>query len=452
MKLTSITDSFALRVARPTKDQKATFYFDKKSTGFGLKVYYNGTKVYGVRIAMVGNAARWLTIGPHGDPWDADGAREEARIIKLNVENGLDPFAHRAPKHASLRKFKDVAKAFFQYFKDEVEKDRRSQVTLTKYERQWERNVSTKLKELSVVSLKRSHFETLHKSISKRNPAKPTPVEANRTLAMLCSMFSWVLERDEEDRFGLKENLADGVSRNMEYERGIWMEEQDQARLLAFLTARHNRISVWWPAEWRARKEAKLAKTKRKPIKRPPNVLADIVLDAFLLAFLTGMRHCEVLALKWDDVSKVTGTLQVPISKRGGDPDAKAELKAVFITKEIQEVLDRIPKISEWVFPSQGKSKKSESGHLENLQDAWERIRKHLKLPAVRLHDFRHTWASELGDQSNLNARELKETMGWKTMQTAMRYMHARERQQQEKVQEISTSRIKRLQAVKARS
>lgn len=449
MKLTSITESFAMRVARPTKDQKATFYFDKKSTGFGLKVYYNGTKVYGVRIAMVGNAARWLTIGPHGDPWDADGAREEARIIKLNVENGLDPFVHRAPKHASLRKFKDVAKAFFLNFKDEVEKNRRSQVTLAKYERQWERNLPAKLKELSVVSLRRSHFEALHKSISRRNPAKPTPVEANRTLAMLCSMFSWVLERDEEDRFGLKENLADGVSRNMEYERGVWMEEQDQARLLAFLTAPHNRISVWWPAEWRARKEAKLAKTKRKPVKRPPNVIADIVVDAFLLAFLTGMRHCEVLALRWDDISK--GTLQVPITKRGGDPDAKAEVKAVFITREIQEVLDRIPRSSAWIFPSQGKSRKSESGHLENLQDAWERIRKHLKLPAVRLHDFRHTWASELGDQANLNARELKETMGWKTMQTAMRYMHARERQQQDKLQEISTSRMKRLQGVKVK-
>ena len=101
MKLVSITDTFALRIACPTKDKKATFYFDKKSTGFGLKVYYSGAKVYGVRIAMTGNAARWLTIGPHGDPWNADSAREEARIIKLNVENALDPFAHKAPKHVS---------------------------------------------------------------------------------------------------------------------------------------------------------------------------------------------------------------------------------------------------------------------------------------------------------------------------------------------------------------
>jgi hypothetical protein len=43
----------------------------------------------------------------------------------------------------------------------------------------------------------------------------------------------------------------------------------------------------------------------------------------------------------------------------------------------------------------------------------------------------------------------LKETMGWKTMRTAMRYMLAREKQQQENFQEISTSRIKRLQGVK---
>lgn len=158
--------------------------------------------------------------------------------------------------------------------------------------------------------------------------------------------------------------------------------------------------------------------------------------------FLTGLRHCEALAMRWDHIQKATGTFQVPIVKRGAKPGAQAEFKAIFITQEIQELLDRIPKTSEWLFPSQGRSAKSESGHLEYIQDAWERIRKHLGLGKIRLHDFRHTMASELGDQENLNARELKDSMGWKTMQTAMRYMHARERQQQVKLQEIGSVAI----------
>jgi hypothetical protein len=61
----------------------------------------------------------------------------------------------------------------------------------------------------------------------------------------------------------------------------------------------------------------------------------------------------------------------------------------------------------------------------------------------------RHGSALGFRDQANLKIRELKETKGWKTMQTAMRSMHAREKQQQEKLQEISTSQMKRLQGAK---
>lgn len=447
MKTVSITETFVDRLPRPRKDEKAKFYFDKKSTGFGVKVYYTGSKVYGVRISMNGNKARWLNIGAHGDPWDADAAREEARQIKLNIGNGLDPYAHRAPKHVSLNRLEDLAKAFFKHFQELVDQERRSPATLKEYKRQWAKNVPDDMKKKSVQTLRRSDFTSLHKAITRRNPRKPLTVEANRTVALLCSMMGWVLTLDEDLRMGLKENLADGVSRNQEFERGLWMEELEQARLLAFLVDPMNRILVWWPAEKMARVAANPSIPKRAPVKRPPHVLDGAVLDALLLCFLTGLRHCEALAMRWDHIQKATGTFQVPIVKRGAKPGAQAEFKAIFITQEIQELLDRIPKTSEWLFPSQGRSAKSESGHLENIQDAWERIRKHLGLGKIRLHDFRHTMASELGDQENLNARELKDSMGWKTMQTAMRYMHARERQQQVKLQEISTSRMKRLKA-----
>lgn len=449
MKTYSITETFVERLARPSKEEKARFFFDRKSTGFGVKAYCSGTKVFGVRIVIKGNEARWLRIGPHGDPWDADSAREEARLIKLNVENGLDPFAHRAPKRASLRQFKDLAEEFFEHFQGLVNQGVRSQATCNEYKRQWRKNVSKELKSKSVVSLKKSDFKKLHKDITDRNPDKPLTVEANRTLAMLGSMFSWTLDRDQDDRMGLTENLVQGVTHNPETERGVWMHEPEQARLLAFLLDPMNRIQNWWLVERKARREAKFFKPRRLPVKRPPYVLDGIILDALLLCFLTGLRHCEVLAMRWDQINDGDGTIKVPINKKGAKPGTQTEYKKVFLTQEIRELLKRIPKVGEWVFPSQGRNGLSKSGHLENLQSAWERIREHLELPDVRIHDFRHTVASDMVDIGKLNARELKESMGWKTTQTALRYLHARDMQQQAKMQEITTARVERLKGSK---
>lgn len=449
MKTFSITETFVDRLARPSREEKARFFFDRKSTGFGVKVYYSGTKVFGVRIVIKGNEARWLRIGPHGDPWDADSAREEARLIKLNVENGLDPFAHRAPKRTSLRHFKDLAEEFFEHFQGMVDQGVRSQATCNEYKRQWRKNVPQELKLKSVLSLKKSDFKILHTTITMRNPDKPLNVEANRTLAMLGSMFAWTLDRDQEDRMGLTENLVQGITHNPETERGVWMEELEQARLLAFLLDPMNRIQNWWQAERKARREAKFSRPRRLSVKRPPYVLDGIIIDALLLCFLTGLRHCEVLAMRWDQVSDADGIIKVPIRKKGAKPGTQTEFKKVFLTQEIRELLKRIPKTGEWVFPSPGRNSLSKSGHLENLQGAWERIREHLKLPQVRVHDFRHTVASDMVELGKLNARELKESMGWKTTQTALRYLHARDRQQQAKIQEITTARMERLRGSK---
>ena len=447
MKTYSITETFVERLPRPGKEEKARFYFDKKATGFGVKVYYSGSKVFGIRIAMKGNKARWLRIGTFRDPWIADSAREEARKIKQNVENGLDPFAHRAPRHASLKRFQDLADGFFEYFQNEVRKGRRAQSTHDEYKRQWDRNIPQELKLKSVVSLKQSDFKKLHDDITNRNPERPLTVEANRTIALLGSLFTWALGRDPEDRYGLTENLAKGVSKNPERGRGMWMEDPDQARLLAFLMDSRNRYSNWWQAELKARRAAKFSKPRRPPVKRPPYILDGSILDALLLCFLGGLRHCEVRAMRWEQVEESRGVIKVPIKKRGAAPGVHDEFKTLFITQEIKEVLDRLPKVDEWVFPSLGRGPKTKSGsgHLENLQSAWNRVRTHLGLPDVRIHDFRHTVASELGDMGNLTARELKEAMGWKTTATALKYLHSRDHQRQAKIQEITKSRVERL-------
>jgi len=75
---------------------------------------------------------------------------------------------------------------------------------------------------------------------------------------MLASMLERTLNRrDSEDRMGLKESLAKGVDHNLDTDRGLWMDDQDQASLLAFLLDFLNRREVWWPEKLRERRKAR---------------------------------------------------------------------------------------------------------------------------------------------------------------------------------------------------
>lgn len=453
-KLPNITDSFVKDVARPVKH--AVYYFDKSRTGFGIKVYpanrnanRPAKKVYGIRVTVEGQRKQWIKIGAHGDTWTADSAREEARTIRLNLEHGDPPFFHRKSRKAALLKFEDLATAFFVHYKDEVERGLRSEGTYKVYKQQWDSNVPTWLKTTAVAELKQSLFEKALKEISHPKRRKPRPIVGNRTLAMMSSILGWVLGLDPEDRMGLTENFCNKVKRNPETEtRGIWLEDEEQAKLIAFLKDPENRRENWWKVEKQSRTAAKLAGTKRKKLFQPPYLITDQAAHALLILFLTGLRSWEVMALQWKDFHGRTNTVRVRQTKRGADPGAVAENKRIFISSEVQEVLDQIPEISEWVFPSIGRGTKAKSGHIENLQDSWERVRTHLGILDVRLHDFRHTAASEVGDSPGVTVQDLKAGFGWKTEQTAARYSHSRHRERDKRIQEATSNRIDRLAQV----
>jgi integrase len=453
-KLPNITDSFVEDAARPARH--AVYYFDKARTGFGVKIYpanrnsnKPAKKVYGIRVTVEGQRKQWIKIGPHGDTWKADSAREEARLIRLNLEHGDSPFFHRKNRKAALLKFEDMAKGFFINFKDEVDRGLRSEGTYKVYKQQWNANVPAWLKTTSIAELKQSLFKRALKEISYPKGRKSRLVVGNRTLAMMSSILGWVLSLDPEDRMGLAENFCDGVKRNPETEsRGVWLEDEDQAKLIAFLQDPENRRENWWEAEKRSRIAAKLAGTKRQKHFQPPYLITNQAAHALLVLFLTGLRSWEVMALQWKDFHDRTHTVRVRQTKRGADPGAVAENKRIFISDEVQAVLDQIPEDSEWVFPSIGRGTKAASGHIENLQDSWERVRSHLGLPDIRLHDFRHTAASEVGDSPGVTVQDLQAGFGWKTVQTASRYSHSKNRERDKRIQEATSNRIDRLAQV----
>jgi integrase len=102
---------------------------------------------------------------------------------------------------------------------------------------------------------------------------------------------------------------------------------------------------------------------------------------AIRLLLLTGCRKTEILSLRWDFVDFERGCLRLPESKTGA--------KVVPLAAAALQLLGELPRRGEFVLPgSRG------AGHYEGLQKAWERVRERAALPGVRLHDFRHTYAS----------------------------------------------------------
>jgi len=72
---------------------------------------------------------------------------------------------------------------------------------------------------------------------------------------------------------------------------------------------------------------------------------------------------------------------------------------------------------AEWIFPARG------GGHRPHINEAWIRLRKAAKLPGVRLHDLRHTYASTLAS-AGLSLPVIGSLLGHSTPTTTHRYAH----------------------------
>ena len=114
---------------------------------------------------------------------------------------------------------------------------------------------------------------------------------------------------------------------------------------------------------------------KERPSRRQQ---ADIV----RLLLLTGCRKGEILKLQWSEVD----------GDRLNFSDSKTGPRKVWLSKAAQAILARQPRAaSPYVFPSPRRPDKP----LSHILHLWQRARKEAGLDDVRLHDLRHTVASQ---------------------------------------------------------
>ncbi len=111
---------------------------------------------------------------------------------------------------------------------------------------------------------------------------------------------------------------------------------------------------------------------------------ASVFVDAINLIALTGCRRCEVTQLRWSEVDLEAGLLRLEHSKTGP--------RAVPLGNEAVRLIAELKRAakSDWVFPSS-----RGAGPIVGIQKVWNDIRTRADLPMVRLHDLRHSFASQ---------------------------------------------------------
>lgn len=112
----------------------------------------------------------------------------------------------------------------------------------------------------------------------------------------------------------------------------------------------------------------------------------------FLCLLLTGCRVGELRAAKWDDCDLEQGLWHKPITKNGTS-------HTVPLAEVVIQRLHQLPRPTAWVFPSRSNGKNGgQAGQWSRtaVRYLWERLRKKMGLPDVRIHDLRRTAASWL--------------------------------------------------------
>lgn len=135
--------------------------------------------------------------------------------------------------------------------------------------------------------------------------------------------------------------------------------------------------------------------------------------DACLFALATGLRHANVIGLRWSQVDfrRKTAWLYADQTKNEEDLHVSLNDTALDVLKR------RRGKHAEYVFTYRNRPIKRLSTR------SWYKALKRAEITNFRWHDLRHTWASWLV-QEGVPLYSVQEMGGWKTAKMVRRYAH----------------------------
>ncbi|SET44760.1 Site-specific recombinase XerD [Nitrosomonas marina] len=325
---------------------KRDTYHDAKTNGLSLRVSSTGVKTFCVfKRIKCGNPER-VTLGRYPE-MTIDQARRKAMETNIALSDGKNP-AEIKRKLKSELLFKDL---FAEYIERHSKLKKKTwDEDLEKYRNHLENTIGKK----RLSEIDRRTIATIHSSITKQGCSKSkqgSPIAANRTLALISSVFGWAISSGLTDT-----NPALGIRRNREKSRDRFIQSDELPRFFQALADEPN----------------------------------ETVRDYVLISLLTGARRSNVCSMRWKDISFDRAEWRIEETKNNTPQTVTLSLEAIEVLK------NRIGKNeSEFVFPGRGKL-----GHLVEPRKGWERILERAGIENLRLHDLRRTlgsWQAKTG-------------------------------------------------------
>jgi integrase len=350
--------------------QQGEVAWDTRILGLGCRCQ-KAKKSFVLKYRMAGR--QWLyTLGAFGDDFTPVQARTEAARLLGEVRAGRNPaLAKREAREAPVLRESFVA------FLEEV-RAKKAAETYKQYALLYKNHIGPALGRHQVTAVMRADVARLHGKMAA------TAHQANRTLAVLSSFFSWCIKRG---------HLPDGaanpcrhIDKYREKPRERFLSEAELCRL--------GQAIAWYEG---------LRSERRDTVYVPA---------ALRLILLTGARQGEILGLRWADVDFDRRLIRLQESKTGQ--------KTIYLPAPALQVLAAIPRLEGNPHVICGAKP---GARLVNIKDPWALVRERAGMPGLRLHDLRHTYASA-AVAGGYHLKVIGALLGHANTKTTERYAH----------------------------
>lgn len=378
-----LNNYFIKNISCPTGKRKIEF-IDSNLEGFFIEVLSSGVKTFYQRYVDARRRQRQVRIG-RADIVPLGEARKRALQIKADVSLGKDPKQGQEELRA-IPLLKDfIVERYLPFVRTSKRSWKTDEAVLR-------RHVIPALGHLYLDEIKPHHVQKM--VIDMRN-AGFAPGTCNRPVIFLRYMLNlaanWGIPNVDR-------NPAKKVALFEEVKRERYLSSDEMRALIGALREDENQLAAM----------------------------------AIELLLLTGGRRNEITQARWEHVSLDQKTLLVPLSKSG-------KPRLISLNQAAVDLISRLPSKgqSDWLFPSPRTGRPCPA-----LYYPWLRVRDRAGLKNVRLHDLRHSFASNLVN-GGVSLYVVQQLLGHSSPSTTQRYAHL----QQEtlgKASEVAAEALKR--------
>lgn len=367
--------------------------FDDEVLGFSAVIQRTGSRGFYLDYTIKGRQRR-MAIGRWPD-WSVVAARERAKQLRRDIDDGHDPLAERKEIRAAPR----IPELIDRYLREHAA--HLAPLNAADQASMLHKLVLPHWKHRLVAEIEPSDVERIldmiaagrarpakDKAKSRRGKlaaARPTPIRANRAGEMLRKMFNlaitWKMRAD---------NPTAGFRKRMETQRERFLTIAEITRLGDALHAAEDQRA------------------------------ASIV----RMCMLTGSRLGEVRMARFEQFNLDLATWSKPAAntkqRRVHRVPISAETAALVRLRR-----EAVPTGCDWLFPGDAVD---ENGVLKDqpvreIRRFWKGIQKAADLPDVRVHDLRHTFASLLVS-GGASLEMIGKLLGHSQISTTQRYAH----------------------------